>query len=62
MKGTGYWNSGQWGQRLSVVSCQRLGIVRMHVAFGRVRRKSRIVADSTDYADGWWWSGVREVV
>ena len=23
----------------------------MHVAFGRVRRKSRIVADYTDYAD-----------
>ena len=27
------------------------GVVRMHVAFGRVRRKSRIVADYTDCAD-----------
>ena len=36
----------------------------MHVAFGRVRRKSRIGADYTDYADyrigdGGRWLGVR---
>ena len=32
----------------------------MHVAFGRVRRKSRSVADDTDYGigDGGRWSGL----
>ena len=34
----------------------------MHVAFGRVRRKSRILADYTDYADFEGWRGARKFV
>ena len=34
----------------------RVEVVRMHVAFGRVRRKSRIFADSTDFRGFWvYW-------